>query len=541
MRLTSTGLGIGTSSPTHRLVVQRPFDGSGNPIPIAIFRDTETNGNAFSVRSQAGLINFLSTWLTSAVDAGFSFTPTTSGGVQTEAMRITSAGNVGIGTSSPVGRLNVAGADTSNTIGSAGASLNITNTDIAAFGRTVNLNFTVSNGNLTDRRLAGISAIYTNFGTTTGGALAFATDNGSGSFAERARISSAGYLLASATASDISNSHQITAINAAVINSTAVGDQTAALCLSGGIGTQSNTAQASNVLVLRGNSGLSSAPGDLIKGYGGNGASTLNFRVGHDGGMFSAGNVGVGITTPVPYNAGARIIQSHNSGGAASELKITNTSTGTSASAGFTLLQSGLDTYVWNGSNSFMAFGTNNTERARIDSSGNLLVGATSQAFGEKFNVTAGNQNGALIKNTQASENPILVWNASTSEDSAFIAFATETSYTGRGTINYNRGSGLVAYNVTSDYRAKDIIGPVVDSGALIDSVPVYMGKMKGATQERPMFIAHETPAYAHTGEKDAVDADGKPVYQQMDASSLIPVMWAEIQSLRARLAAANI
>jgi hypothetical protein len=64
------------------------------------------------------------------------------------------------------------------------------------------------------------------------------------------------------------------------------------------------------------------------------------------------------------------------------------------------------------------------------------------------------------------------------------------------------------------------------------------MGTMKGATQERPMFIAHETPNYAHTGEKDAVDTDGNPVYQQMDASALVPVMWAEIQSLRKRLAA---
>ena len=102
------------------------------------------------------------------------------------------SGNLGIGTSSPVGRLNIAAADTSNVIGSAGASLNITNTDIGALGRTVNLNFTVGNGNLTDRRLAGISAIYTSFGTTTAGALAFATDNGSGSFAERARIDSSG-------------------------------------------------------------------------------------------------------------------------------------------------------------------------------------------------------------------------------------------------------------------------------------------------------------------------------------------------------------
>jgi hypothetical protein len=133
------------------------------------------------------------------------------------------------------------------------------------------------------------------------------------------------------------------------------------------------------------------------------------------------------------------------------------------------------------------------------------------------------------------------VWNATTTGDAQFFSFGTEASYTERGSITYNRTGGLTVYNTTSDYRAKDIIGPVTNSGALIDSVPVYMGKMKWATQERPMFIAHETPIYAHTGAKDAVDADGKPVYQQMDASALIPVMWAEIQSLRQRLSAANL
>ena len=121
--------------------------------------------------------------------------------------------------------------------------------------------------------------------------------------------------------------------------------------------------------------------------------------------------------------------------------------------------------------------------------------------------------------------------------NNTFTSFLTEGGTgTQRGTITYNRTAGLVAYNTTSDYRSKDIIGPVTDSGAVIDSTPVYMGKMKGATQERPMFIAHETPAYAHTGEKDAVDKDGNPVYQQMDASALVPVMWAEIQSLRKRI-----
>jgi hypothetical protein len=199
----------------------------------------------------------------------------------------------------------------------------------------------------------------------------------------------------------------------------------------------------------------------------------------------------------------------------------------------------------WNGANGPMVFATNNTERARIDSSGNLLVGTTSQLFGAasaRLNVDSGTLGTATFKTSGgATQATLYAFNSATTGDNAFISFGTEATWTARGGITYNRAGGLVAYNTTSDYRAKDISGPVTGSGALIDSIPVYMGTMKGATQERPMFIAHETPAYAHTGEKDAVDADGNPVYQQMDASALIPVMWAEIQSLRQRLSAANL
>ena len=168
------------------------------------------------------------------------------------------------------------------------------------------------------------------------------------------------------------------------------------------------------------------------------------------------------------------------------------------------------------------------TQAATLTANGNYLLGTTSEFAGSDCKIQA--------VNTTSAQSVAFFWNANNSGNNNFIGFATESAVTQRGSITYNRSGGLVAYNTTSDYRAKDIIGPVIDSGAVIDSTPVYMGKMKGATQERPMFIAHETPPYAHTGEKDAVDADGNPVYQQMDASALVPVLWAEVQSLRKRI-----
>jgi len=180
------------------------------------------------------------------------------------------------------------------------------------------------------------------------------------------------------------------------------------------------------------------------------------------------------------------------------------------------------------------------TQAMTLDASGNLLVGTTSQVSGEKFSVNAGSATGAVVKNTGgATYSPLYAWNATTTGDGYFSVFFTETAATFRGSISYNRAGGLVAYNVTSDYRAKDIIGPVSNSGSLIDSLKVYIGKMKGATIERPMLIAHEAQEvapYAVTGLKDEVDADGKDKYQQMDVSSFVPLLIAEIQSLRARV-----
>ena len=269
----------------------------------------------------------------------------------------------------------------------------------------------------------------------------------------------------------------------------------------------------------------------------------------------SSGNLGLGVT-PSSWQSTRRVLQVGGSGA----LWASSSGAGTLFSSNNAYFDGSNFRYLNTSGASYLAQQTDGsftfntapsgtagnaisfTQAMTLDASGNLLVGATSRAAQERLSVvTTGVAQAALFKNDDVSKDTIVAWSATTSGTNQFVGFYTEASLTPRGGITYNRGLGLTAYNTTSDYRAKDIIGPVENSGAVIDSVPVYMGKMKGATQERPMFIAHEVPAYAHTGEKDAVDAEGKPVYQQMDASTLVPVMWAEIQSLRQRLAAAGI
>lgn len=146
-----------------------------------------------------------------------------------------------------------------------------------------------------------------------------------------------------------------------------------------------------------------------------------------------------------------------------------------------------------------------------------------------------------LSKASDAIRAANICWNAATSGDNVFVAFGTEATYTARGSITYNRGAGQVAYNTTSDRRAKTISGPVTNSGQVVDQLKVYSGRMNWGTIEFPMMIADEaqqTTPYCVTGQPNAVDEKGNPIYQQIDYSSLVPLLIAEIQSLRARVAA---
>lgn len=186
---------------------------------------------------------------------------------------------------------------------------------------------------------------------------------------------------------------------------------------------------------------------------------------------------------------------------------------------------------------------TNQSINLIPNGTGCFNVNTTNSASSFAMNIESGNGKvyGLIVKTTSAIREPLDLWNSATSGDNVFAVFGTEDPFTTRGTITYNRGAGQVAYNATSDRRAKTIYGPVTNSGQIVDELKVYTGKMNWGTTQYPMMIADEaqqvTP-YCVTGQPNAVDAQGNPVYQQLDYSALVPLLLAEIQSLRNRVSA---
>jgi hypothetical protein len=110
------------------------------------------------------------------------------------------------------------------------------------------------------------------------------------------------------------------------------------------------------------------------------------------------------------------------------------------------------------------------------------------------------------------------------------------------GSIKSNSSSS-VSYNTTSDYRLKTNIEPLTDAVARILQIPAHrfnwLADLNG--QKVDGFLAHEAQAVVPesvTGTKDEVDAEGKPKYQGIDQSKLVPLLVAAVQELAARVEA---
>ncbi len=182
--------------------------------------------------------------------------------------------------------------------------------------------------------------------------------------------------------------------------------------------------------------------------------------------------------------------------------------------------------------NRYVRFTTNGNERARITSGGDLLVGTTSSV--------AAPANGLCTQNITGATQLNIGHGNGTSSGTEYLSFSYNAGTIGSITQS---GTTAVLYNVTSDYRLKTVIGPVVDAGQRIDALqPVEYTWNSNGTRTRG-FLAHqfqEVYAGSVSGTKDAVDAEGKPVYQAMQASTseVIADLVAELKSLRARVAA---
>tara|TARA_R100001129_G_scaffold49636_1_gene34304 strand:+ start:115 stop:1185 length:1071 start_codon:yes stop_codon:yes gene_type:complete len=293
----------------------------------------------------------------------------------------------------------------------------------------------------------------------------------------------------------------------------------------------------------------------------------------------SSGRVGIGTSSPDD-----RLVLSGSTGDGVKLIDGTHTVVFRTVSGGGILKTA---------SNHALVLGTNDTERARIDNDGSMLLGANSYGGGGSDPIlyvssTSGRQvkihnpnsattslqltNGAtgqgedegmqlaalsngecglfnaeaeriLIQSQEGDNNkPVVNFikpQGPSAAQTTMIAF--ETGNQGRGAVlSSSSDGGSPSFAALSDYRIKTNIRDYTDGYNNIKAIPVKLFDMiSDGTKDIKGWIAHEVQAHipeAVMGVKDAVDGDENPILQQLSYGLFMPDVVSALQTAIAKI-----